>query len=122
MQFVNRKKLFHAVAAVTFGMSGAETARAVVPEYNILDLRTLGGDWSYGQAINTLGQVVGSAATKNGNNSPTRAMLYSGSTMYNLRVLNSADDSFSYGINSTGRVVGYSGDSNGAYADGFLWT
>src|SRR6266480_2043342 len=184
MQFVNRKKLLRAVAAVTFGMSCVETARAVVPEYTILDLSTLGGgtsdanginnagqvigtsltatnvqrafltapnsainpatnmlpllsggslnkaygvnatgqvagwgttssgdrayrytggvasslgtlggDWSYGQAINTLGQVVGSAATKNGNNSPTRAMLYSGSTMYNLGVLNSADDS-----------------------------
>src|SRR5438552_10628705 len=59
MHFVNRKKLYHAALAVTFGIGCAQTARAVVPEYSILDLNTFGGTSSSANGLNNAGQVVG---------------------------------------------------------------
>jgi probable HAF family extracellular repeat protein len=86
-------------------------------------LGTLGGGYSYGQAINNLGQVVGSAGLpKSQGNFPTHAVLYNGTTAIDLGHLADGDDSFAYSINSSGAIVGYSGDPNGAYANAFLWT
>jgi probable HAF family extracellular repeat protein len=85
-------------------------------------LGTLGGDWSYGQAINNSGQVVGSSAIEHGPLSLTHAMLYSGGAMHDLGVLSPADNSYAYAINSNGSVVGFCSDPGGLTDRAFLWT
>ena len=214
MQFVNRKKLSSAVAAVTIGIGCANSARGLVPEYTILDLNTLGGttsdanginnagqvigtaltgtgatrafltspnaainpatdalpllsggslnkaygvnasgqvagwgssssgdrayrysggasatfapiagNFSYGQAVNLPGLLVGTSSTKSGNNPGFHATLWSGSTVKDLGATVSGDNSYAYGINSNGSIVGYSADEGSfSRADAFLWT
>jgi probable HAF family extracellular repeat protein len=85
-------------------------------------LGTIQGNFSYGEAITDAGRIVGSSSTQNGQNPSFRATLYNGSSLFNLGALSSSDDSFAYSINSTGSVVGYSGDPAGAFANAFLWT
>jgi probable HAF family extracellular repeat protein len=70
------------------------------------DLGTFGGLRSQAYAINASGQVTGYANPTNSNN--TRAFLYSGSVLTNLGTLGSGVDSYGFGINSAGEVVGAS--------------
>ena len=49
---VRRKQLFRAVVAAVSGMVCAHSTRAVIPEYTILNLSTLGGGTSEANGIN----------------------------------------------------------------------
>jgi probable HAF family extracellular repeat protein len=78
----------------------------------MVDLGTLGGTSSYGEAINDIGQVTGYSSS--------HAFLYtrmpgSGGVMHDLGTLG-GDYSYAYGINNSGQVVGSSGN------DAFVYT
>jgi probable HAF family extracellular repeat protein len=74
--------------------------------YSVLDLGTLGGPSSAGEAINNRGEVVGQAATPGG----SWAFLWKRGRMYNL------GPTIAYGINDRGQVTG------GFPPDAWLWT
>lgn len=79
--------------------------------YNIIDLGTLGGTFSRGDAINASGQVTGDSQITG--DSASHAFLYDGSTMQDLGTLGGTH-SYGYGMNDSGHVVGMSylaGDS-----------
>ena len=80
--------------------------------YILIDLGTLGGNYSVATGVNDQGQVCGYSSLPP-NNFPTHAFLWSG-TMIDLGVLGGY---FSYAeaVNNLGQVVG---KSNG---EGFLW-
>src|SRR5205823_9995730 len=77
--------------------------------------------YSYG--INDSGQVAGGAAVpKQGQNFPTHAFLYSGSTIFDLGTFGGSD-SYGNAINATGQVVGYAQLSDANVSEhAFLWT
>jgi len=70
------------------------------------------GTQSFGYAINSTGAMVGSGDVQIGVAYLQRATKYSGSTMYNLGILNQSQsaglDSWARAINKNGVVVGYS--------------
>jgi probable HAF family extracellular repeat protein len=78
----------------------------------VTDLGTLGGAQSFGNSINSAGQVTGTADTADGG--PRDAFLYANGTMKDLGSLNGTG-STGYAINNAGQVVGLSrSSSNGA--------
>jgi probable HAF family extracellular repeat protein len=81
------------------------------------NLGTLGGKYSWAEAINNTGQVVGFSTNSSGY---TYAFLYSGGTMINLGKLG-GDFSEATAINSAGQVVGISDTSSGTDV-AFLYT
>jgi probable HAF family extracellular repeat protein len=68
--------------------------------YSITDLGSLGGNYTYAYAINSSGQIAGSATPASG----IKAYRYSGGTMTDLGGLGGY--SYGYGINDSGVVVG----------------
>jgi probable HAF family extracellular repeat protein len=72
------------------------------------DLGTLGGDTSYGNAINASGQVAGGAQLSG--NKATHAFVWKndGTPMLDLGSLGGSSDSFAYLINASGQVAGLS--------------
>ena len=111
--------------------SGVITGGAGTPAYShafsysgeMIDLGTLGGDYSAGLGINNSGQIAGQSTTAPGTNSPQKASLYSGGTMYNLGSLDGVNNSVAHDINDSGWVVGYSilSDGAGIYGHACLW-
>jgi probable HAF family extracellular repeat protein len=100
--------------------SSGDRAFRYSPAGTLTTLGTLGGGWSYGNAVNSRGDVVGGAARpKQGNNFPTQAYVAIGDTLTSLGTLG-GQDSYAYGINAAGRVVGYSQLSNFTER-AFLW-
>src|SRR2546423_11174985 len=91
---------------------------AATSSYEIVDLGTLGGDFSSATAINQSGQVVGTASTADGTK---RAFLWSLGTMRDLGSLGGSN-SHAAAINSTGKVAGWaettSGNSHACTFDG----
>jgi probable HAF family extracellular repeat protein len=90
--------------------------------YAITDLGTFGGGTSAANAINDLGQVVGSADLTNTSPTWTHAFLYSNGVMTDLGVLSTYvtgsgtySMSMALGINNSGRIVGKSYTSLGRY-------
>jgi probable HAF family extracellular repeat protein len=81
----------------------------------MLDLGTLGGDYSYATDINDVGQVVGYGVL-NGSN----AFLYDSATqkMQDLGDLEGGNWSQAMGINDSGQVVGRSYVGSGSYVSG----
>jgi probable HAF family extracellular repeat protein len=77
-----------------------------MPRYRVVDLGTLGGATSNGEAINERGQVAGWSDTAGGNR---HAFLYSDGTMQDLGTLTGGSDSYATALNDRGQVVGYSG-------------
>jgi len=83
-----------------------------------IDLGTLGGTIGYGTAINSRGDVVGSAQTAS---SQWHAFLYTNGIMKDLGVLPGDLTSSAVSINNLGQVLGNSwGPSNGG--SGFLFS
>ena len=76
----------------------------------MIDLGTLGGDFSYGTAISENGQVAG-YSTIDATDGLIHAFLYQDGKMRDLGSLGDkggkTDQSFAMGVNSAGQVVGY---------------
>ena len=92
------------------GWIGGERARGFVLANGVLRMiPSFGGDWSRAAAINRSGQVVGTAATADGNwaNPVTRAFVFKDKTMRSLGTLG-GERSGANDINDAGQVVGYS--------------
>src|SRR5205807_334074 len=66
----------------------------------------IAGNFSYGQAVYLSGMVVGTSSTKSGNNPGFHATLWNGAIVKDLGATVSGDNSYAYGINSSGDVVG----------------
>ncbi|MGI8437819.1 MAG: hypothetical protein ACR2NX_13110 [Chthoniobacterales bacterium] len=79
------------------------------PSYPMMDLGTLGGDSSYGTAINASNHIAGYSTLADGR---FHAFLVSGGKMLDLGSLGAkdiqADQSVALGLNSSDQVVGYS--------------
>ena|SRR3989338_1068555 len=86
-------------------------------DYQIVDLGTLSGSFSYAYGINNNGQIVGMSSTASGYD---HAFLYQNGTMTSLDTLGGAY-SGAYGINDIGQIVGFSTTSTGE-SHAVLWT
>jgi probable HAF family extracellular repeat protein len=89
------------------GQSGPHAAFwSLSPKPRVVDLGTLGGDDSWAAAINTLGQIVGNAATESGDLHP---VLWNKHGIIDLH--NFGDDTVgsAFYINDEGQIVGFSG-------------
>src|SRR5512141_1938624 len=97
-----------------FGLALAPLAHAAT----LIDLGTLGGDFSAANAVNSAGQVVGYSYIADGSE---RAFLWQSGVMTNLGTLPGyTQGSRATSINSAGQVVGTS--SNGGFSvHAFLW-
>lgn len=89
-------------------LRAAPLVRAAAPAYySVTDLGTLGGELSRAAAVNNSGQVVGDAATADGE---MHAFRWSGSVMTDLGVLQGAPGmvvgSWATDVDATGRTVG----------------
>lgn len=71
----------------------------------VVEVGTFGGNVSIGVAINRSGQVVGYAALPGGDQ---RAFLFAHGKIKNLGTLSGGTQSFAYGVDDRGRVVGAS--------------
>ena len=110
-----RDKVSDVLIAVGVSLVGAPLAWAVVPEYSVLDLGTLGGVKSEAHGLNNAGQVVGWAKTSAGTN---RAFLTAPNNPINpatdmLPLLSGGTSNFAYGINTSGQAVGDGSSSGG---------
>jgi probable HAF family extracellular repeat protein len=108
-------------AVFTVAFLLANICFSALPEYEIIDLGTLGGGFrtsAYG--INDAGQVVGHSWNSDGDE---RAFLWdSANGMIDLGTLGGSW-SWAHAINSVGQVVGYSRTAGGAIGENhaFLW-
>ena len=100
----SRVEITHAFICQPFSMSGRSIKKMV-------DLGTLGGNDSYGMAINVNNHVVGYSTVKLGDDRIVHAFLYNGRKMLDLGSLDSwmgDDQSYALGLNQRDEVVGYS--------------
>lgn len=96
------------VCAALMAMRFAPLAKADI-EYNVVDLGTLGGNYSQAYAINNSGQVVGVATLAGGQE---HAFLYQNGSMVDLGTLGGSY-SQATAINNSGVIVGTTADSTG---------
>jgi probable HAF family extracellular repeat protein len=87
--------------------------------YSVTDLGTLGGTESTAYAINNAGQIVGYSTLIDSTNGSTHAFLYSGGKIIDLGTFTNNDgsvylDTYAYGINDQGQIVGYASSSDGS--------
>ena len=90
---------------------------AISRQYNIIDLGTLWGEYTYAYGINNAGQVVGFST--NEISSPAHAFLWENGTMIDLGNLG-GNITGAFKINNHGQVTGISKDSSGQNHV-FLW-
>jgi probable HAF family extracellular repeat protein len=103
------------VLAIIF--AGLRHAPAAV--YSIVDLGTLGGDWSNATALNNHGEVVGVASTTDPNFA--HAYVYSGGVMKDLGTLGGSR-SQAFRINDSGQVVGDAETGDFATTHAFVYS
>ena len=120
---MNTIKCLSIIAIVVCVELGQTTALHATPSYHVVDLGSLGGNYSVGLDINNSGQVTGYSDTALGY---THAFLYSGGVMTDLGTLG-GKVSFGRSINDSGQVVGdslLSGDSITAtdFSHAFLYS
>lgn len=96
----NLYRLLAVLAVNSVAMSVAVSA----PMYSVTHLGTLGGQSSFANDINDLGQIVGYSATASGD---THAFLYSGGSMTDLGTLGGSLSQATR-INNSGQIVGFS--------------
>jgi probable HAF family extracellular repeat protein len=105
-------------AAVRVHLEALEDRCCPSASYTVTDLGTLGGAASQANAINSMGQVAGSAQVASGSYHP---FLYTGGVMTDLGVASGFTDGSARAVNAAGQVAvseGVAGNSNG---DAFLW-
>ena len=90
---------------------------AIARRYEVRDLGTLGGSYSFAFGINAGGEVVGVSGTSTGQE---HAFLWKNGTMSDLGTLDGGEMSGARGINQAGDVVGTSGTAEGT-AHAVLW-
>jgi probable HAF family extracellular repeat protein len=120
---LNRRILSLCVVALTALLS-VPLGAAVQPRYRVRDLGTLGGNASYGLAVNAKGVVVGEAQTASGELHafiwlPRKACALKRG-MNDLGTLGGTR-SGAYSINDKCEVVGYSTVAGDASRHAFLW-
>jgi len=84
----------------------------------MLDLGTLGGAFSEGNAINKRGQVTGWSTSAG--DAETHAFLWNGSAMRDLGTMGGTG-SVGHAINSKGQVTGSATLQAGGFTHAFLW-
>jgi probable HAF family extracellular repeat protein len=101
-----------------YGMVSNGTFRAFTwtPGSGMTMLGTLGGKSSYAMAINNQGQIAGHSTAANGYE---HAFMSTNGTLTDLGTL--GGNSYAYGINDAGVVVGYSGSDAFVYCNGSLY-
>lgn len=112
------------IAWLVAGVLVSSVAHAALPTYQITDLGDLptGENFSFGQGLNDLGQVVGYSYVSTTSSRNLHAFIWSaGSGMQDLGDLSGGDDeSVAYGINNAGQVTGYGKTTDGYRA--FVWS
>ncbi|HEY2685980.1 MAG TPA: hypothetical protein VGI93_20895 [Steroidobacteraceae bacterium] len=110
------------VAAAAMGLGFANVALAAnPPQYNLTDLGTLGGNYSYANGINASGQVTGASTLYQ--NQATHAFIYTPGNVGIMKDLGSGGGTAGTGINASGQVSASDGGSfpwlysNGAWID-----
>jgi len=98
---------------------GCLRASAATPIYHLTDLGTLGGNSSYANGINNLGQVVGYSFTAT-DHSNAHAFVYSNGTMTDLGQPYGGYTA-AYSINSSGQIAGEGDNLSGSIEHGFLY-
>jgi probable HAF family extracellular repeat protein len=98
--------------------SNSVTPTKVGINYGIIDIGTLGSDYSLANGINNSSQVVGYSDITD---TTSHAFLYSGGVMTDLGTLGS-DFSSATGINNAGQVVGYSDVTGNSASHAFLYS
>lgn len=97
--------------------AASSSTTATSQRYQVRDLGTLGGSYSFAFGINAGGDAVGVSATSTGQE---RAFLWKNGTMTDLGTLEGGESSGARGINGSGDVVGTSGTAEGQ-SHAVLW-
>jgi len=109
------KRLLTVVVIFVMVVTAVLAAQSQSTRLSIIDLGTLGGDFSVASAINARDQVAGYSRLASG---ATHAFLWEDGRMTDLGTL-SGVDSLAFGINARGQVVGTSNTASGD-SHGFL--
>jgi probable HAF family extracellular repeat protein len=115
----SRRRWIDAAALVAAGAAACATAAGAGPTAQAVDLGTLGGSWSFGNAISAGGQVAGTSAL------PGDAAWHAFSWtrqggMVDLGTLGGAS-SWGYGVSADGAVAGGAETASGA-EHAFYWS
>jgi probable HAF family extracellular repeat protein len=90
------------------------------PIYTATDIGTLpGGSWAQATAINNSGQIAGYGATSSG---AVEAFLYGGGSITGLGFVSGTTNSYAYGLNNLGDVVGTAINPATGLVSAYLYT
>ena len=97
----------------------AVAASLHLPRYTLVDLGTLGGSFTSGNAVNALGQAIGASRTPG--DAAVHAFLYSDGLMTDLGTFGGSY-SYAFAINGIGLVTGMAATPGDAASDAFLYS